>query len=54
MYLFITAHRMAEAENPVVDRDQLNQVSSVIVLSVSGFTYVKTVKSQSLYVCPSV
>jgi hypothetical protein len=35
---------MEGAENPVFDRDQHTQVSSVIMFSVTGFTYVKTVK----------
>lgn len=48
MYLFITARSMAGVENPVFDRDQHTEVSSMIVLSISGFTYVKTVKSHSV------
>jgi hypothetical protein len=39
---------MEGAENPVFVRDQHSQVSSVIMFSVTGFTYVKTVKV-SLY-----
>jgi len=50
MYLFITVHSMEGAENQVVDTDKHNQVSSVIVISLSGFTYVKT---KSLCICLS-
>jgi len=35
---------MEGAENPLFDRDQHTQVSSMIMFSVCGFTYVKTVK----------
>jgi len=35
---------MEGAENPVSGKDQHTQVSSMIMFSVSGFTYVKTVK----------
>jgi len=53
MYLFITAHSMERAENPVVDTDKHNLVSSMIMIAVSGFTYVKKSQSHSVYVCPS-
>jgi hypothetical protein len=44
MYLFITVHSMEGAVNAAFDRDQHTQVSSVIMFSVTGFTYGKTVK----------
>jgi hypothetical protein len=35
---------MKGAENPVSDKDQHTQVSSMIMFSLSGFTCVRTVK----------
>ena len=42
--MFITVRSMDGAENPVFDRGQQSQVSSMIMFSVTEFTYVKTVK----------
>ena len=44
MYLFITVHSMEGVQDPVFDRDRNIQVSSMIIFSVSGFTYARTVK----------
>jgi len=42
--LFITVHSKEGAENPVSVKDQNIQVSYMIIFSVYGFTYVRTVK----------